>query len=74
MLAESQQTKGRLLSEVNKDLDQQKRLERQEAVRRELLASFSKVQSENQAEIVKLNKQVNPSLYNRQLVGKSAEI
>ena len=59
MVAESDICKGKLLSEENKDLDQQRRLEVQEKERKEIFANYSKLQKENQDEIESLNKKVS---------------
>ncbi len=52
------QTSDRLLSETNRDMDQQKRLAEMEKKRRESLAVFSQTTKENQHQIEVLNKQV----------------
>ena len=62
LLAERVQTEGQLLSDANKDLDQQKRLEDFKHSQREMFVSYSKLQSENQAEIQKLQAKVNQSI------------
>ena len=58
LLEEVNQTKGRLLSEVNRDLDQQRRLEAVEQAKREAIEALAKQNKENQEEVVILNKQV----------------
>ncbi len=52
------QTSGRLLSETNRDMDQQKRLAEMEKKRRESMAVFSQTTKENQQQIEILSKQV----------------
>ena len=58
LLSETNTTKGRLLSETNRDMDQQRRLVASEKTRQETLEFFQQQNKENQELIAKLETQV----------------
>ena len=58
VLAQSNQTQGKLLSEENRDLDLQRRVDELETNRKDTIENFSRLNKENQAVIDKLNKEV----------------
>ena len=63
LVTETNTTKGKLLSETNRDLDLQKRIDDLEKSRKESIASFSQLQKDNNDEIASLQKQVRIMIY-----------
>ena len=58
LLAENKHRSGKLLSDTNRDLDQQRRIQEMEKKRRESMVAFQQMSKENQVLIEAKDKQV----------------